>query len=77
MLAGRTILVVQGDAATHADDPTARADHSFTVVAVGTLQEAEKLLSDGSVCIGAVILDFESPRVTWCVSCARIRQRGA
>ena len=53
-----------------------RADHSFTVIAVGTLQEAEKLLSDGSVCIGAVILDFAKPEGDWCSLCARIRQEG-
>ena len=62
MLAGRTILVVEDDAATCAM-LTHRLGKEFgvAVAAAGTLQEAEMLLSDESVCIGAVILDIGMP----------------
>ena len=62
MLAGRTILVVEDDAETRAM-LTHRLGEDFgvTVAAAGTLQEAETLLSDESVCIGAVILDVGMP----------------
>jgi DNA-binding response OmpR family regulator len=77
MLAGRTILVVQDDTATRAMlTHRLRADLDFTVASVGTLQEAERLLSDGSVCIGAVILDIEMPDGDGCDLCARMRRDG-
>jgi DNA-binding response OmpR family regulator len=77
MLAGRTILVVEDDAATCAM-LTHRLGEEFgvTVAAAGTLQEAEMLLSDGSVCIGAVILDIGMPDGDGCDLCARMRREG-
>jgi DNA-binding response OmpR family regulator len=77
MLAGRTILVVEDDAATCAM-LTHRLGEEFgvTVAAAGTLQEAEMLLSDESVCIGAVILDIGMPDGDGCDLCARMRREG-
>jgi DNA-binding response OmpR family regulator len=77
MLAGRTILVVEDDAAMCAM-LTHRLGEEFgvTVAAAGTLQEAEMLLSDGSVCIGAVILDIGMPDGDGCDLCARMRREG-
>jgi DNA-binding response OmpR family regulator len=77
MLAGRTILVVQDDAATRAMlAQRIGADLGFTVVAASTLQEAETVVSDGSVCIGAVILDIGTPDGDGCDFCARMRREG-
>ena len=77
MLAGRTILVVEDDVATRAM-LTHRLGEDFvvTVNAAGTLQEAEMLLSDESVCIGAVILDIGMPDGDGCDLCARMRREG-
>ena len=77
MLAGRTILVVEDDAATSAM-LTHRLGEDFgvTVASAGTLQEAEMLLSDESVCISAVILDVRLPDGDGCNLCARMRREG-
>jgi DNA-binding response OmpR family regulator len=77
MLAGRAILVVEDDAATRAM-LTHRLGQDFGVMvtAAGTLQEAEMLLSDGTVCIGAVILDIGMPDGDGCDLCARMRREG-
>jgi DNA-binding response OmpR family regulator len=58
--------------------PTQRlgADLGFTVAAAGTLQEAEMLLGDESVCIGAVIIDVGMPDGDGCDLCARMRRKG-
>jgi DNA-binding response OmpR family regulator len=75
MQTGRTILVVEDDAATCAM-LAHRLEKEFgvTVAAAGTLQEAETLLSDESVCIGAVILDVGMPDGDGCEFCVRIRR---
>ncbi len=77
MLATKTILVVEDDAATRAM-LTDRLGEEFgaTVAAAGTLQDAEMLLSDESVCIGAVILDVGMPDGDGCDLCARMRREG-
>ena len=77
MLAGRAILVVEDDADTRAM-LTDRLGEYFgaTVAAAGTLQEAETLLSDESICIGAMILDVGMPDGNGCDFCARMRREG-
>ena len=77
MLAGRTILVVEDDAETRAM-LTHRLGEDFgvPVAAAGTLQEAETLLNDESVCIGAMILDVGMPDGDGCDFCARMRREG-
>ena len=77
MLAGRTILVVEDDAETRAM-LTHRLGEDFgvPVAAAGTLQEAERLLGDENVCIGAVILDVGMPDGDGCEYCARMRREG-
>ena len=77
MLAGRPILVVEDDADTRAM-LTHRLGEDFgvPVAAAGTLQEAETLLSDESVCIGAMILDVGMPDGDGCDFCARMRREG-
>ena len=77
MLAGKTILVVEDDADTRAM-LTHRLGEYFgaTVAAAGTLQEAETLLSDESICIGAMILDVGMPDGNGCDFCARMRREG-
>ena len=51
-------------------------DFSVPVAAAGTLQEAERLLGDENVCIGAVILDVGMPDGDGCEYCARMRREG-
>ena len=51
-------------------------DFGVPVVAAGTLQEAETLLSDESVCIGAMILDVGMPDGDGCDFCAGMRREG-
>ena len=77
MLAGRTILVVEDDADTRAM-LTHRLGEDFgvPVAAAGKLQEAERLLGDENVCIGAVILDVGMPDGDGCEYCARMRREG-
>ena len=77
MLAGRTILVVEDDAETRAM-LTHRLGEDFgvPVAAAGTLQEAETLLSDENVCIGAMILDVGMPDGDGSDFCARMRREG-
>ena len=77
MLAGRTILVVEDDAETRAMlTHRLGEDFSVPVAAAGTLQEAERLLGDENVCIGAVILDVGMPDGDGCEYCARMRREG-
>ena len=77
MLAGRTILVVEDDAETRAMlTHRLGEDFSVPVAAAGTLQEAERLLGDENVCIGAVILDVGMPDGDGCEYCARMRRGG-
>ena len=78
MQTGRTtILVVEDDAATSAMlAHQLEEEFGVTVAASGTLQEAEMLLGDESVCIGAVILDIGMPDGDGCDLCARMRREG-
>jgi DNA-binding response OmpR family regulator len=77
MLAGSTILVVEDDAATR-EMLSHRLGEAFgvTVAAASTLEEAEMLLTDESVCIGAVILDVGTPDGDGCDLCAKMRREG-
>ena len=78
MLTGRTILVVEDDTDARAAMLSHRLGEDFgvPVAAAGTLQEAETLLSDESVCIGAVTLDVGMPDGDGCDFCARMRREG-
>ena len=77
MLAGRTILVVEDDAATRAMlTHQLKADLGVAVAAVTTLQEAEMVLNDSGICIDAVILDVGMPDGDGCDLCARMRREG-
>jgi DNA-binding response OmpR family regulator len=77
MLAAKSILVVEDDVATRAMvSDRLGEDFGATVAAAGTLHEAETLLSDESVCIGAMILDVGMPDGDGLEFCGRMRREG-
>jgi DNA-binding response OmpR family regulator len=72
----KTILVVEDDAATRAIlVEQIENDLGLKVATASTLQDAGRLLNDGSVCI-AVILDVGMPDGDGCDFCVRIRREG-